>query len=116
VYGFLEDVAGCRWWSFNDEYVPSAPVLRVSELDVTVRPPFAMHDLYNYEAQNSPSNFPYKCRGKSWVQFSGGHTLCPLLKPYAEKNKEFLPMNAKGERALTTCTWIIRPRACPSVG
>jgi hypothetical protein len=98
IYAFLEDELGCRWWSWNEEDVPQRPTLRVKGLDVTVRPAFSLHDLLNQEAQTGKNNFAYKCRSKSWEQFSGGHTLCPLLKPAAEQRPEFLPLNAKGER------------------
>jgi hypothetical protein len=72
--------------------------LRFANLDRVVRPVFALHDLYNIEAQTGLNRFHYKIRSRSRLEFTGNHTLCPLLKPYAEKHPEFLPMNEKGER------------------
>ena len=98
VYGFLEDQLGCRWWSHTEEDVPTKPTIQLPELNVVVKPPFAMHNLYTREAQSRTNSFLLKRRGTSTEHFSGGHTLCPYLKPYATENPHFLPMGKDGKR------------------
>jgi len=90
---------GCRWWSHDEEEVPRRATITLPKLDVVVRPPFRMHDLYNKEAQNPHNFFIYKARAKSPIRFTSGHSLCPYLKPYAEKRPDFLPMDKTGKRA-----------------
>lgn len=98
VYGFLEEVLGCRWWSHNEEYVPQTDAIRVGELNVRIDPPFSLHRLYNREAQNRRNNFRYKSRSTGAEYFTGGHSLYPLLRGYAKEHPEIYPMNKKGER------------------
>ncbi|MBS3764519.1 MAG: DUF4838 domain-containing protein [Planctomycetes bacterium] len=98
VYGFLEDILDCRWWSHNEEFVPKKETIHVPELDVRCDPPFTMHHLYNREAQNRRNNFRYKSRSTGAEYFTSGHSLYPLLKDYAEEHPEIYPMNKKGER------------------
>lgn len=47
VYVFLEDVIGCRWFTFFDEeYVPRRSELTIPPLDRRGKPAFAFRDLY----------------------------------------------------------------------
>jgi len=95
VFQFLEHL-GCRWWANDAEDVPSLEEIAVGDLDLTRYPPFDMHDLMNLEA--SRGQFQYKVGHGKPIAFTANHNLCPLLRPYAEENPEFLPMNAQGER------------------
>ena len=99
VFAFLEDQLGCRWWSCNEEDVPSNTVPRIRPLDLTVRSPFRQHDLYNLEAQTSQGGFNLKSRGLSTEQFTASHSLYGLLTPYAKERPEIYPMNKDGKRA-----------------
>jgi len=100
VYGFLEEMLGCRWWSVDEEDVPSQPVLRVPVTNRLVAAIFTQTILMNREAQNRLNAFEYKCRTRSTEVWSGSHTLYPLLTPYAQTNREFYPYDAKtGQRA-----------------
>ncbi len=99
VYAFLEEMLGCRWWSADEEEVPTCPVIRIPETNRLVQAVFTQTILMNREAQNRMNGFEYKARVRTTEVWSGGHTLYPLLTPYAETNREFYPYNAKtGER------------------
>ncbi|MBI3987886.1 MAG: DUF4838 domain-containing protein [Lentisphaerae bacterium] len=98
VYAFLEEVLGCRWWTFNEEDVPAMETPAIGELAIVKKPPFSMHDLFNREAQNSTSNFVYKSRCLSSEQFTGGHTLCPMMAEYGKTHPEIYPADKTGQR------------------
>ncbi len=98
VFSLLEEQLDCRWWSWNEEDVPSAETIEVAAQNTHIEPAFRRHNVYNREAQNRRNDFAYKLRTISLTNFTGGHNLCPLLKPYAEKNAEFLPMDKEGVR------------------
>ncbi|MBI2439789.1 MAG: DUF4838 domain-containing protein [Lentisphaerae bacterium] len=97
VFALLEQL-GCRWWSFNEEDVPQGATLKLKKQNAIVKAPFTIHRIWNNEAQESKSFFNFKLRSDSLEQFSGGHTLYPLLTPYAEKHPEIYPLN-NGKRA-----------------
>lgn len=99
VYAFLEQECGCRWWSFNEEDVPSNPKLAITNQTVQYVPPFKMHDLFNREAQTPENDFHFKSGGDSQLQFTGGHTLYPLLHEYGQTHPEIYPADATGKRA-----------------
>ena len=46
VYHFLEDVCGVRWWSDDDEDVPSAGRLALKPFDLKGRPSFRCRQIY----------------------------------------------------------------------
>jgi len=98
VFSLLEEQLGCRWWSWNEEDVPTAETIEVLAQNTHIEPAFRRHNVYNREAQNRRNDFSYKLRTISLTNFTGGHNLCPLLKPYAEKNPDFLPMDKEGVR------------------
>ena len=98
VFSLLEEQLGCRWWSWTEEDVPTAETIEVVAQNTHIEPAFRRHNVYNREAQNRRNDFSYKLRTISLTNFTGGHNLCPLLKPYAEKNPDFLPMDKEGVR------------------
>ncbi len=98
VFSLLEEQLGCRWWSWNEENVPTSETIEVAAQNTHIEPAFRRHNVYNREAQNRRNDFAYKLRTISLTSFTGGHNLCPLLKPHAEKNAEFLPMDKEGVR------------------
>jgi len=97
VFALLEQL-GCRWWSNDEEDVPTRKTLTLPRGDTTTAPVFSLHDLFNREAQNATNRFNMKSRGKSTEDFSGGHTLYPLLTPYAQTHPEIYPADKKGAR------------------
>jgi hypothetical protein len=99
VFALLEEKLGCRWWARDAETVPTGrTTLALEPLDQTVRCDFTLHDLFNKEAQSGENAFVYKVRTKSTETIAGGHTLYPLLTPYAREHAEIYPMDKKGER------------------
>jgi hypothetical protein len=99
VYAFLEQVMGCRWWSWSEEDVPAAPTLKAGFHDFTGSPAMPFHSILSVEAMRPVNDFPLKRRTVSLEKFDGSHTLCPYLKPASDKNPELLPMNKAGKRA-----------------
>jgi hypothetical protein len=99
-YGFYElmERLGCHFWSFNEEDIPELKTVQVEHLDYTWTPPFTMHDIMSREAQTPEDEFRNKSRSCSLLQFSGNHTLQPLLKPYSEKHPEILPLIQKKDK------------------
>jgi hypothetical protein len=50
VYTFLEDVAGCRWWTSTASRMPRRPSLSVGSLSIRFKPPFEYREPYWYVA------------------------------------------------------------------
>ena len=98
VFALLEEQLGCRWWSWNEEDVPQRESIEIVAQDTHIEPAFQRHNVYNREAQNSRNSFAHKLRTVSLTNFTGGHNLCPMLKPHAEKHPDFLPMDKNGVR------------------
>jgi hypothetical protein len=99
VFSLLEDQLGCRWWAWDAEHVPLRKSIEVRAQETRLKPVFGLHDLYNGEAQTDKNHFRDKRRSKATLRFEGGHSLCPALRPYAEKRPDFLPMDKDGKRA-----------------
>jgi hypothetical protein len=99
IYAFLEDQLGCRWWSWDEEFVPQKTTIKLGDLDIAEKPAFVLHDIMSQEAQTGKNNFQYKSRAKATLQFTGGNnTLFDFLRPSFEAHPEFLPMDSKGVR------------------
>ncbi|MEI7673512.1 MAG: DUF4838 domain-containing protein, partial [Deltaproteobacteria bacterium] len=99
VFAFLEDVLGCKWWSYNEEEVPKNEGLKIGKLGITVKAPFRQTVLLNREAQAGENQFSLKSRAVNTEAFQGGHSLYPLLKSYAATHPEIFPMGKEGKRA-----------------
>ncbi len=54
VYTFLEDVAGCRWWTSTESHVPRRPTLAVPGLDVSYAPRLLYREAFYRDALGSP--------------------------------------------------------------
>ncbi len=50
VYSFLEDVAGCRWWTRTASSMPHRPTLKVGPLSIRHKSPFEYREPYWYES------------------------------------------------------------------
>lgn len=97
VFALLEQL-GCRWWSFNEEEVPSATTIKLKKQKTVIKAPFSMHRIWNQEATTTENFFNFKLRSDSLEQMTHGHSLYPLLTPYAAKHPEIYPM-VSGKRA-----------------
>ena len=99
VFAFLEEALGCRWWSWDEEDVPKNESLKIGRLDIAKKAPFKQAELYNREAQEYANYFCYKSRAVHTEQFTGSHTLYPLLNDYAASHPDLYPMGQDGKRA-----------------
>ncbi len=99
VFAFLEETLGCRWWAWDEEDVPKKDSLEIGQLDIVKKAPFRQTELFNREAQEYSNYFCSKSRAVHTEQFTGSHTLYPLLKDYAAKHPEIFPMDKNGKRA-----------------
>jgi hypothetical protein len=94
-FGFYElmERLGCRFWSWDEEVIPSLPVVNIGNIDYAWKPAFAMHDLMNQEAMTRKNDFVHKLRAVSPRQFTGNHNIQVMLKKFAEANpKEVYPL------------------------
>lgn len=98
VYGFLDEVLGCRWWSHTEEDVPSKPSLKLGDLNIKREPVFAMHHLMNLEAQSNTNDFRYKGRGTGRQGFTGSHNMYKLVAAYGKEHPEIYPQDKDGKR------------------
>jgi hypothetical protein len=105
IYAFLEDVLGCRWWAHDAEHVPTTPAISVPPLDVRVKPPFLLHDLFNREAQERAGDMVWKARSKSRFQPSGHHNLYTLLSPAAAQKPDYWPFVEKKDKQTGAVTF-----------
>ncbi len=100
VYAFLEDRLGCRWWAWDEEDVPRQATIRLADGSALTKAVFTQTILMNQEAQTKRNAFEDKCRVKNAEAWSGGHTIYPLLTPYAKTNTDLYPYSKKtGKRA-----------------
>jgi hypothetical protein len=98
VYGFLEEVLGCRWWSHTEEDVPSRPTISIGNVDLKREPAFAMHHMMNLEAQSKTNDFKYKGRGTGRQGFTGSHNMYKLMAAYGKEHPEIYPEGKDGKR------------------
>ncbi len=99
VFAMLEEQFGCRWWSQDEESLPPVrSTLALPDLDAVTRPAFAIHNVWNREAQSPVNQFAAKARTTSAEAFTGGHTMYPLLTPYAKDHPEIYPQDKEGTR------------------
>ena len=95
AYSFLEKL-GCRWWSYNEEYIPELTTLPNLVLD-EVYSTFKQSWIMSNENQSGTNQFSFKVGGRSTETFTGNHTIQPMLKAYAKKHPEIYPL-VKGKR------------------
>ncbi len=57
AYHFLEDKAGVRWWTFNEEDVPSLKSLELKGLEMSGRPFFRQRDIYRCRIPHDGGRF-----------------------------------------------------------
>lgn len=75
VYTFLEDVAGCRWWSSTERYVPKKPALRSPPLDEVYSPSLVYREAFYRGAFDGVYAARSKCNGhfEQIPEEYGGH-------------------------------------------
>lgn len=65
AYTFLEDVAGCRWWTPRAATIPAKPTLKIDKLDIRYVPPLEYRESFWFEAFDGDWAARNKCNGHS---------------------------------------------------
>ena len=93
-YGFYAWLSqlGANFWSYNEEDLPRLKTIIVPPTDYTWVAPFKIHNIMSREAQTHAYDFQNKSRSESNFQFTGNHTLNPLLTPYTKEHPEIWPL------------------------
>jgi hypothetical protein len=114
VYTFLEDVAGCRWWSASEAYIPKKSVLAVPDLDTVYVPAIEYREAFYRGAFDGVFAARLKCNGhhNGIPEEYGGHyrilgwchtfyQLMPPEKYFAEHPEWYSEINGQrvGENA-----------------
>lgn len=80
VFQFLEDAAGCRWWTPTERTIPKSANLVVGAQNVVYVPPFSYREHYTTPLQGDPAfatamreNGHHQPQGSEW----GGHHTMP---------------------------------------
>ena len=101
VYTFLEDHAGCRWWSSKTSSIPIKPTLRIGRLNIRYVPPLEYRETFWFDSFDGDWAVRNKSNGNSERLDSkrGGkhsyqgfvHTFFPLIPPekYFEEHPEW---------------------------
>jgi Domain of unknown function (DUF4838)/Glycosyl hydrolase family 67 N-terminus len=108
VYTFLEDQAGCRWWSSKVSTIPKKPTFEVGELNIHYVPPLEYRESFWHDAFDGDWAVRNKCNGNSerLDAARGGkhtyagfvHTFYPLIPPekyFADHPEWFSEINGK---------------------
>jgi hypothetical protein len=59
VYEFLEREAGVRWWTKDEEFVPTTATLAVPALDVRYAPPFLYREVFSWGMMPGEKHWGY---------------------------------------------------------
>jgi hypothetical protein len=117
VYQFLEDVAGCRWWTPTENTIPHKSTFDVPEQNVVYVPPFNYREHYTTAVQADPvfatimrENGHHQKQTAEW----GGHytllgfvhTFSQLLPPekYFQEHPEWYSDPANGNKPCTAAS------------
>lgn len=103
IYGLLEDYWGCRFFTPNDEYIPSFSQLVLPDQLNKIFSPSIRDRLPGPAPYTSISNRDWRRRNRVSAQMSGHavhngyHYLSP--KQFFEPHPEWYPLNKQGKRA-----------------
>ncbi len=61
VYTFLEDYLGCRWWTYDAEYVPSIKDIKIGSINRKYTPKFAIRESY-FRSNMTDTTYPIKMK------------------------------------------------------
>lgn len=98
VMDLVQNELGCKIWSYDEEVVPVQETLAFKPGVRVPVPAFSQIYFYNNEAASMPGEFRYAMKAKHGPQFTGNHTLYPLLEAAAAQHLEFFPADDKGVR------------------
>ncbi len=106
VYTFLEDFLGCRWWTTQDETIPSKRNLTFKPIDFNYTPQVKYRQLFLHELMAGPNTFTVKMHvngdwhpvaesfGKQEGIIGFAHTFYTILPPdkYFTQHPEWYSM------------------------
>ena len=108
VYTFLQDKIGCRWWTPDEESIPSKPNLTVPAMNIVYRPPLNFRRVSSEWALKYPFAFKLRLNGND-VQFDpdGGSILRSLLpgKKYFVEHPEWYAYYPEGDKGYKKYTF-----------
>ena len=87
VYGFLEDILGCRWYTAQVSKIPHKPTITLPDLDITDKPAFEYREPFFTEAWDKDWAARNRCNGASMrldAQTGGKVTYYPFVHSFAE--------------------------------
>ena len=108
VYTFLEDVAGCRWWTPTENSMPVRPILRIPRLDTVYVPNIKYREAFYRGAFDGKFSVRNKCNGhhhRISPEYGGHYTilgwchtfyrLLPPEKHFAEHPEWYSELDGK---------------------
>jgi hypothetical protein len=98
VMDLVQNELKCRIWSHNEQDLPKQDALAFAASKRAPIPAFRQLYLFNKEAFGMPGDFKYAIKAKQGPEFTGNHTLYPLLESTFKEHPEFLPADDKGVR------------------
>jgi hypothetical protein len=98
VMDLVQNELGCKIWSHNEEDIPVQTKLAFKPGVRAPIPAFNQIFMFNNEASAMPGEFRYAIKAVHGPQFTGNHTLYPLLEAAAKEHPEFFPADDKGVR------------------
>lgn len=98
VMDFVQNELKCRIWSHDEEEVSKQKVLAFVPSKRAPIPAFKQLYLFNKEAYGMPGEFKFAIKAKQGPEFTGNHTIYPLLESTFKEHPEFLPADDKGNR------------------
>jgi len=114
VFQFLEDSAGCRWWTPTENYIPHKSTFEVPEQNVEYVPPFNYREHYTTEVRADPvfatimrENGHHQKQTSEWgghyTMLGFVHTFSKLLPPekYFSQHPEWYSDPANGNKPCT---------------
>jgi hypothetical protein len=117
VFQFLEDVAGCRWWTPTENTIPHKSTFDVPEQNVVYVPPFNYREHFTTEVQADPvfatimrENGNSQKQTPEWgghyTQLGFVHTFSQLLPPekYFKEHPEWYSDPDNGNKPCTAAS------------
>lgn len=117
VFQFLEDVAGCRWWTPTESTIPALKTFTVPAQNVVYIPPFAYREHYTLEVNRNPifatimrENGSNESQTSEWgghySMLGSVHTFSKLLPPetYFKAHPDWYSDPANGDKPSTAAS------------
>lgn len=117
VFQFLEDCAGCRWWTPTENYIPRKSTFDVPKQNIVYVPPFNYREHFTIDVRENPvfatimrENGQHQTQTEEWgghYQILGWvHTYSQLLPPekYFHDHPDWYSDPANGDKPCTAAS------------